>query len=66
MQDRLIRSSLAYEKGVTVLAKLERMVLVEVLRKFNGNQTHSAKDLRMSRTTLARRIRDHGIVLDYK
>lgn len=66
MQIDIIRARLACENGSTVLAKLERIVLIEVLAKFHGNQTQSAKYMRMNRGTFRTRMKQHGIESIYK
>ncbi len=43
------------------LGAMERDLLVQALRKFEGNQSRAAKFLQLSRRTLAYRVEKHGI-----
>ena len=62
MQKDIIRAALEHENGAAVLAKLERMVIVEVFNKLDGNQRAAAKNLGLNRGTLRKRLKDHGII----
>lgn len=42
------------------LNEIERMVMAEMLRRFNGNQSKTARYLKISRTRLIRNISTHG------
>ena len=43
------------------LRSLERMFLVETMRKFHGNAVEAAKTLGISRSTLYRKLKKYGI-----
>lgn len=43
------------------LAEIERGLIVRVLREFNGNQTKAARNLGLSRRSLAYRMEKYGI-----
>jgi transcriptional regulator of acetoin/glycerol metabolism len=45
----------------TSLEFAERRVLLEVIEQNNGNMTQTAAQLRLSRNTLYRKLRRHGI-----
>src|SRR5258708_22689378 len=47
-------------KGLS-LSAVERELIVQALRKFNGNQTQAARHLAVSRKTLMYRIAKYGI-----
>ena len=66
MQRDIIRAAMEHENGNTILQKFERMLLVEVLEKFNGNKVHSARFMKMNRGTLSKRMAAHGIKSAYK
>jgi transcriptional regulator of acetoin/glycerol metabolism len=42
---------------------LEREAIREAMRRCDGNKVHAAKLLGMSRTSLRRRMRNHGLDL---
>ena len=46
--------------GVT-LADMEKTILLETLRKHEGNRTFSAEKLGISRRTIQRKIKDYGL-----
>jgi transcriptional regulator of acetoin/glycerol metabolism len=43
------------------LGSLERMFLIETMRRFHGNAIEAAKTLGISRSTLYRKLKKHGI-----
>ncbi|MBT8338373.1 MAG: sigma-54-dependent Fis family transcriptional regulator [Desulfatitalea sp.] len=47
--------------SVASLAQVEQAHIQQMLRHFNGNQTHAAKALGISRSTLVRKIKTHRI-----
>ena len=61
MQKDIIKAQLAYETGATVLSKFERLLMITVLEKFEGNQTYSARNMGISRTTFRLKMKRHGI-----
>ncbi len=59
----LVENVMAGERGLSmVMDELERAVLLEALRRYEGNQTMIAKKLRIPRTTLRSRLEKHGLV----
>ncbi len=48
------------EQGISLDA-VERELILKALKKFNGNQTHAAKYLDVSRKTLIYRMEKHGL-----
>ncbi len=44
-----------------VLAEVERPLLVEVMAHVQGNQSRAAELLGLSRTTLRKKLREHGL-----
>ena len=66
MQKDIVKSQLAYETGATVLSKFERLLIITVLEKFGGNQTHSARNMGISRTTFRLKMKQHGIESVYQ
>jgi len=66
MQRDIIRAAMESENGNTILREFERMLLVEVLEKFNGNKVHSARFMKINRGTLSKRMAAYGIESIYK
>ena len=47
--------------GTMTLADIERLVILETLRRRNNNRTHSAKALGIGIRTLQRKLKEYGI-----
>jgi len=63
---RVVRRHLAHDAHVAellrvVLAEVERPLLAEVLSHVAGNQSRAAELLGVSRTTLRKKLREHGL-----
>ena len=63
---RVVRRHLAQDAHVAellhvVLAEVERPLLAEVMTHVSGNQSRAAELLGVSRTTLRKKLREHGL-----
>jgi DNA-binding NtrC family response regulator len=53
----------ASAEGTRTMREVEREAIMRALREHNGNRTHAAESLGISRRTLQNKIRDYGIDL---